>query len=282
MKKQKVWFITGAGKGFGLEVVKAALQAGDKVVASVRSKAGELAATFDNNPDLHIVLMDITDESQVKAAVDEAVSHFETIDVLVNNAGYGLVSGVEEASDAEARKQFDTNVFGMLNVIRAVLPYMRIQRSGHVINISALFAFGTIPGWGIYSASKFAIEGISEGLALEAGPLGIHVTVIEPGMFTTNFLDGGSFVQSKTAIEDYKDTAGKIRGLTAQFNGSQPGDPKKLGQALIRLVNSDSPPVHLPLGKDCIAFYTKNKEQREKEMDDWKEVTYSTDHLVEN
>lgn len=282
MKKQKIWFITGAGKGFGLEITRAVLRAGDKVVASVRSKAADLAAAFNNNSDLHIVLMDITDENQVRSAVAEAISHFGTIDVLVNNAGYGLVSAVEEATDAEARKQFDTNVFGLLNVIRAVLPHMRQQRSGHVINLSALFAFGTIPGWGIYSASKFAIEGISEGLAQEAGPLGIYVTVVEPGMFTTNFLDGGSFVQSKTVIEDYKETSGKIRSLTAQFNGSQPGDPKKFGQALIRLVNSDSPPVHLPLGKDCVAFYTKNKEQREKEMDDWKEVTYSTDHSIDN
>ena len=273
----KVWLITGAGKGFGLEITKAALQAGDKVIATVRNKGAELAATF-NTQDLYVVNMDVTDEVQVKSAVESGISHFGRIDIVVNNAGFGLVSGVEEATDEEARKQFDTNVFGVLNVTRAVLPHMRQNRSGHVINISALFAFGTIPGWGIYSATKFAVEGISEGLALELAPLGIHVTVVEPGMFTTNFLDGGSFVPSKNIIDDYKETSGLIRSLTGTFNGTQPGDPWKLGLALIKLINSPNPPVHLPLGKDCVEFYNKNKVLREKEMEDWKDLIYSTDH----
>jgi len=279
---EKVWLITGAGKGFGLAITKAALEAGDKVIATVRSKKDELAAIFNHDPRLFIINMDVTEESQVKSAVESGIDKFGRIDILVNNAGFGLISGVEEASDLEARRQFDTNVFGVLNMVRAVLPFMRKKRSGHVINISALFAFGTIPGWGIYSATKFAVEGITEGMALELAPLGIHVTVVEPGMFTTNFLDGGSFVQSKNIIEDYKDTSGQIRLLTSQFNGTQPGDPQKLALALMELINSKNPPVHLPLGKDCVAFYHKNKEVREKEMEDWKELTNSTDHTVKN
>ena len=278
---EKVWLITGAGKGLGLEITKAALDAGDKVVATVRDKEAELIGVLNNTPSVFIIGMDVTDENQVKKAIESGIAHFGRIDILVNNAGFGLVSGVEEATNEEARKQFDTNVFGVLNVIRAVVPFMRKQRSGHVINISALFAFGTIPGWGIYSATKFAVEGLSEGLALELAPLGIHVTVVEPGMFSTNFLDGGSFVQSKNEIEDYKDTSGQIRALTSQFNGTQPGDPKKLGQALIKLINAKNPPIHLPLGKDCIDFYNKSKELREREMAEWKEVTYSTDHQTE-
>lgn len=275
---EKVWLVTGAGKGFGLEITKAAINAGNKVIATVRNNGAELAAAFNNTPDLLVVNMDVTDEGQVNEAVQKGMAYFGRIDILVNNAGFGLVSSVEEATDEEARKQFDTNVFGVLNVIRAVLPFMRKQGFGHVINISALFVFGTIPGWGIYSASKHAIEGISEGLALELAPLGIYVTVVEPGMFTTNFLDGGSFIQSENEIGDYKNTAGQIRSLTSQFNGTQPGDPQKFGQALIKLINAKSPPVHLPLGKDCIEFYNKNKELRETEMEKWMELTLSTDH----
>lgn len=277
---KKTWLITGAGKGFGLEITRVALRAGDNVIATVRNGGAELAAEFINNEQLFTVTMDVTDEAQVYSAINKGIYHFGSIDIVVNNAGFGLVSSVEEASDEEARKQFDTNVFGVLNVTRNVLPFMRAKRSGHIINISALFAFGTIPGWGIYSATKYAVEGLSEGLALELSPLGIHVTVVEPGMFTTNFLDGGSFVQSRNIIDDYKETSGQIRSLTSQFNGTQPGDPKKLALAIQQLINLEKPPVHLPLGRDCIEFYNKNKQVREKEMEDWKEIIYSTDHAV--
>lgn len=280
MKTQKTWFITGASKGFGFEIAKAALQLGHKVVATVRNNPQQLTEILGNPQELLVTTMDVTYEEQVKKAVSEALQHFGNIDILVNNAGFGLISAIEEATDAEARKQFDTNVFGLLNVTRAIMPHMRAQRSGHVINISALFAFGTIPGWGIYSATKAAVEGITEALALEGKPLGINVTVVEPGMFTTNFLDGSSFMVSKNVIDDYKDTSGQIRSLTASFNGTQPGDPKKLAEALLVLINAENPPVHLPLGKDCIAFYEKNKETRENEMKTWKELTESTDHTV--
>jgi NAD(P)-dependent dehydrogenase (short-subunit alcohol dehydrogenase family) len=278
MKTQKVWFITGASKGFGLEIAKSALEAGDKVVATVRSKPELLAATLNNNPDLLITIMDVSNETEVKAAAAQAIEKFGQIDVLVNNAGYGLLSGVEEATDAEVRKQYDTNVFGLLNVTRAILPQMRKQRSGHVINVSSVFGFGSMGGWGLYGSTKFAVEGITEALALEVAPLGIKVTAVEPGLFSTDFLDTNSLFQSANAIDDYKDTVGAMRSGIVGLHGNQPGDPAKLGQAFIKLVNAENPPVHLPLGTDTVAFYRAKTEKLEQEIKDWEAVTNSTNH----
>ncbi|MDB5127542.1 oxidoreductase [Mucilaginibacter sp.] len=278
MKTQKVWFITGASKGFGLEIAKSALEAGDKVVATVRSKPEQLAETLNNNPDLLITIMDVSNEAQVKASAAEAIEKFGQIDVLVNNAGYGLLSGVEEATDAEVRKQYDTNVFGLLNVTRAILPQMRKQRSGHVINVSSVFGFGSMGGWGLYGSTKFAVEGITEALALEVAPLGIKVTAVEPGLFSTDFLDTNSLFQSANAIDDYKDTVGAMRSGVIGLHGNQPGDPAKLGQAFIKLVNAKNPPVHLPLGTDTVAFYRAKTDKLEQEIKDWEAVTNSTNH----
>jgi NAD(P)-dependent dehydrogenase (short-subunit alcohol dehydrogenase family) len=278
MKTQKVWFITGASKGFGLEIAKSALEAGDKVVATVRSKPELLAATLNNNPDLLITIMDVSNETQVKAAAAQAIEKFGQIDVLVNNAGYGLLSGVEEATDAEVRKQYDTNVFGLLNVTRAILPQMRKQRSGHVINVSSVFGFGSMGGWGVYGSTKFAVEGITEALALEVASLGIKVTAVEPGLFSTDFLDNSSLIQSANAIDDYKDTVGAMRSGVVGLHGNQPGDPAKLGQAFIKLVNAENPPVHLPLGTDTVAFYRAKTDKLEQEIKDWDAVTNSTNH----
>ena len=173
MKTQKVWFITGASKGIGFEIAKAALQAGQKVVATVRRNADGLRSALADNQLLEVVTLDVTNEADVAAGIRKAIERFGRIDVVVNNAGYGLLAATEEASDAEVRKQYDTNVFGMLNVIRAVLPHLRGQRSGHIINISSLFGYlAAIPGFGIYGSTKYAVEGISEGLALEVKLLG--------------------------------------------------------------------------------------------------------------
>jgi NAD(P)-dependent dehydrogenase (short-subunit alcohol dehydrogenase family) len=277
MSTQKTWFITGASKGFGFEIAAGVLAAGDKVVATVRNQPAQLIGALNNHPDLLVVVMDVSDETLVRKAVDQAIGQFGRIDVLVNNAGYGLLSGVEEASDAEVRKQYDTNVFGVLNVTRAVLPYMRRQGSGHVINISSLFGFGSIPGWGVYGSTKFAIEGITEALAIEVKPLGIHVTAVEPGLFRTNFLDARSFFASSNVIDAYKDTVGPMRGGAGQLDGKQPGDPKKLAHALLKLVNSKNPPVHLPLGKDALALYRDKTARLEKELAEWKDTIVSTD-----
>jgi NAD(P)-dependent dehydrogenase (short-subunit alcohol dehydrogenase family) len=279
MQKQKVWFITGASKGFGFEITRSALESGDRVVATVRNNPDELYDAFPDNPNLLSLVLDVTRESDAGAAVEAAIQKFGRIDLLVNNAGYSLFSAVEEASDAEARRQFDTNVFGVLNVLRAVLPVMRKQRSGHVINISALYGFAVeLPGYGIYGGTKFAIEGITEGLAIELKPLGIHVTVVEPGMFTTSLLDRSSMVEAKHTISDYENTVGYIRKAIPSFNGKQPGDPSKFGRAIIKLSNALEPPVHLPLGNDSAKVYRTKAGLMDKELETWKELTASTDH----
>jgi NAD(P)-dependent dehydrogenase (short-subunit alcohol dehydrogenase family) len=278
MKTQKVWFITGASRGFGLEITRAALAAGDQVVATVRSQPAQLVATLHNHPNLYAVQMDVTQEDQVQAAVKQGVAHFGRVDVLVNNAGFGMVTAIEEASDAEARKLYDTNVFGLLNMTRTVLPYLRQQKSGHIINISSLFGYDAVPGWGLYGSTKFAVEGISKGLAVELAPLGIHVTVVAPGLFTTDFLSTDSYVATKTMIADYQETAGRMRSGADALHGHQPGDPKKLAQVMIQLANTERPPLHLPVGKDAIAMYQGNAAKMAQEVETWLPVATSTDH----
>ncbi|PSB29772.1 oxidoreductase [Stenomitos frigidus] len=278
MKTQKVWFITGASRGFGLEIAKAALAEGDRVVATVRSQPAQLAAILDNHPDLSVVPMDVTQEAQVQAAVQQGITRFGRIDVLVNNAGYGMVTAIEEATDAETRKQYDTNVFGLLNVTRAVLPYLRQQKSGRVINISSLFSYDAVPGWGLYGSTKFAVEGISKGLAIELAPLGIHVTAVAPGLFSTDFLSTDSYVAAKTIINDYQATVGPMRSGADALHGNQPGDPKKFAQVVLQLANTEHPPLHLPVGKDTIAMYQNNAARMAEEIEAWLPVATSTDH----
>jgi NAD(P)-dependent dehydrogenase (short-subunit alcohol dehydrogenase family) len=278
MKRQKVWFITGASRGFGLEIARAALAAGDQVVATVRSQPAQLTATLNNHADLYVVQMDITQKDQVQAAVKQGITRFDRIDVLVNNAGFGMVGAIEEITDAEVRKQYDTNVFGLLNVTRAVLPYLRQQKSGRVINISSLFGYDAIPGWGLYGSTKFAVEGLSKGLAVELAPLGIHVTVVAPGLFTTDFLSSESYVAAKTIIDDYQTTVGPMRTGADALHKHQPGDPKKFAQVIIQLANTERPPVHLPVGKDTIAMYRSSTAKMAQDIEAWLPVATSTDH----
>lgn len=278
MKTQKVILVTGASKGFGLEIAKTALATGDKVIATVRSKADQLAASLNNDPNLLVVTMDVTNEAQVKAAVAEGLLRFGKIDVVINNAGYGIVTAIEEATDAEVKAQYDTNVFGLLNVLRAALPHLRAQRSGHIINVSSLFGFDAIPGWALYGSTKFAVEGISKGLAVELEPLNIKVTVVEPGLFSTEFLSAESYSASKNIIADYATTVGPMRAGADQLHGNQPGDPKKLAQVVVDIAHNDNPPLHLPIGKDAVGMYKANAEKTSKEIDQWIEVSTSTDH----
>jgi len=283
MKKQKVWFITGASKGFGLEIAKAALAAGDKVVATVRSNADGLRSTLQQDNDTLVVSLDVTNEQQVKEGVQNAISRFGRIDVLVNNAGYGLLGATEEVSDEEVRKQYDTNVFGLLNVTRAVLPHMRSQHSGHIINISSLFGYtASAPGFGLYGSTKFAVEGISEGLALEVKPLGIHVTAAAPGLFSTNFTSPDAYQPSKVILDAYQETVGGVRDVVGQLHGNQPGDPAKLAGVIIQLAASENPPLHLPIGTDAVASFKTKTEQMGKEVAEWEAVSSSTDHVKSN
>ena len=279
MKTQKVWFITGASKCFGFEITKAALAAGDKVVATVRSNAEQLKSALQNENDVLVVTLDVTKEDQVKQGVQDAISKFGRVDLLVNNAGYGLLASTEEASDEEVRKQYDTNVFGLLNVTRAILPHMRNQKSGHIINISSLFGYtASIPGFGLYGSTKFAVEGITEGLALEVKPLGIHVTAVAPGLFRTNFASAESYQASKIVLDAYKETVGHVRSIIGHVDGNQPGDPSKLAQVIIQLAASENPPIHLPIGSDSVAAFRTKTEQAGKEVDEWETVSNSTDY----
>lgn len=279
MKKQKIWFITGASSGFGLEMAKAALENGDKVVATVRKAPEKLKESLSTWPDLLVVTMDVIDESGVKEAVKQAIDHFGRIDVLVNNAGYGFLGAIEEATAADVQRQYDTNVFGVLNVIRAALPYMRKQRAGHIINTSSLFAFTARPAWSLYGSTKFALEGISQGLAAELSPFGIHVTAIEPGLFTTEFLNSNSYKKGENIIEDYENSiVGQVRKISISAYGMQPGDPKKLGRVVVQLAHSENPPMHLPIGTDSVDSYRTNAKQLAGDIDRWEVVSVTTDH----
>ncbi|AYL99297.1 oxidoreductase [Mucilaginibacter celer] len=277
MKIQKVLFITGASSGFGLEIARAALENGDKVIATVRSKPEVLAALLNKNHNLLITIMDVTNEGQIREAVAEGLLAFGRIDVLINNAGFGIITAIEEATDAEVKQQYETNVFGLLNVIRAVLPHMRKNRSGHIINFSSLFGFDAIPGWALYGSTKFAVEGLSKGLAAELEPLGIKVTAVEPGLFRTSFLSPGSFSLSRNVIDDYESTVGPMRSAGDTLHGRQPGDPLKLARIVADLAHAGNPPVQLPIGKDSISMFRKSTEKTAAVIAEWESISGDTD-----
>lgn len=273
----RVWFITGASRGFGALITEEALAAGDAVIATARSPKA-VKDRLGERPNLLAVALDVTDEEQAKAAVAAGVERFGKIDVLLNNAGYGLLGAVEEAMAAEIEKLYATNVFGLLAVTRAVLPQMRKQRSGHVINISSIGGYGSYPGWGIYCSTKFAVEALSESLAVELAPLGIKVTVVEPGFFRTDFLDESSLAVSPNAIADYAETVGTMRDFASGANHSQPGDPGKLAKAMITLVNAPNPPVRMPFGTDAITMIETKNAKVAAELAEWRELAVSTDY----
>ncbi|MFZ4928660.1 oxidoreductase [Chryseobacterium sp. Mn2064] len=277
MMTNKTWFITGASRGFGLEITKAALANGDRVVATVRKDKEQFSAQFENDK-LLVVEMDVTNQQSVNAAIDEALHHFEKIDILVNNAGFGLLGAVEEGSDSEIRHMYETNVFGLLNVLRAVLPNFRAQRSGHIINLSSVGGLSGSAGWGLYCSTKFAVEGLTEALAKELAPLGIYATAVEPGYFRTNFLDGSSLTTAKHIIEDYAETSGHMREFAPKVSYKQPGDPEKLALAIVKVGHTEHPPVHLPLGNDTLKAYRLKTASFELDIEEWLDVTTSTDH----
>jgi NAD(P)-dependent dehydrogenase (short-subunit alcohol dehydrogenase family) len=273
----RVWFITGASRGFGALIAEQALAAGDAVVATARDPA-TVTTRLGSHERLLAVRLDVTKEDEAHAAVGAAVKKFGRIDILVNNAGYGLLGAIEEASADETQKLFGTNVFGLLGVTRAVLPHMRRQHAGHIINLSSVGGYAGFPGWGVYGATKFAVEGISEALAGEVAPLGIHVTVVEPGFFRTDFLDDSSLSRTAQQIEDYRETVGKTRAHAADVNHGQRGDPRKLATAFIALVNAKNPPLRLPLGSDTVERIEAKNSHVAKELAAWRTLSTSTDH----
>jgi NAD(P)-dependent dehydrogenase (short-subunit alcohol dehydrogenase family) len=272
----RVWFITGASRGFGALIAEAALAAGDAVVATARDPS-TVTARLGSHERLLATRLDVTSEAEAHEAAGQAVKKFGRIDILVNNAGYGLLGAIEEASAAETATLFGTNVFGLLGVTRAVLPHMRRQRAGHIINISSVGGYTGYPGWGVYGATKFAVEGISEALAGEVAPLGIHVTVVEPGFFRTDFLDESSLARTAQHINDYSETVGKTRAHAADVNHGQRGDPRKLAQAFIKLVNAKTPPLRLPLGSDTVERIEAKNAHVAQELAAWRQVSTSTD-----
>ncbi|WP_044872431.1 oxidoreductase [Pseudomonas sp. LFM046] len=272
----RTWFITGASRGFGALIAAKALEAGDAVIATAR-KPEEVIARLGDHPNLLAVRLDVTRESEAHEAVEAGVGRFGRIDVLVNNAGYGILGAVEETSAAEVERIYATNVFGLLNVTRAVLPRMRRQRAGHVINISSLGGYQSYHGWGVYGSTKFAVEGISEALHQELAPLGIKVTVVEPGFFRTDFLDDQSLVKTALELPDYDETVGAMRRFAHSANHAQPGDPSKLAGAIMELVSAPNPPQRLPLGSDAVARISAKHSLVEGELEQWKPLSMSTD-----
>jgi NAD(P)-dependent dehydrogenase (short-subunit alcohol dehydrogenase family) len=272
----RTWFITGVSTGLGRALAEAALAVGDTVVGTLR-KEDERAAFDAVAPGrAHGVLLDVTDEPAIGPAVDRIEREIGAIDVLVNNAGYGHEGLLEESSMADLRRQFDVNVFGVVAVTQAVLPYMRKRRAGRILNITSMGGIITIPGIGFYNGSKFALEGISEALAKEVKHLGIHVTAVEPGGFRTDWA-GRSMVRAPRSIPDYDSVMDPIRERRQKMSGHQVGDPAKAAQAMLRLVAAEDPPFHLLLGSDAWRLVHEKLDALNADFDAWKDLTMSTD-----
>ena len=276
----KTWMITGAGRGIGAEIARAALANGDKVVATAR-KLGQLQDTFAGaDPErIALVELDVADEAQAAPAIAAAVERFGRIDVLVNNAAYGLLGRLEEVSSADIAQQFAVNVHGVMHMLRAVLPVMRRQRGGHIMNISSIAGITGFDGASVYCASKYAIEGLTASLALEVAPFGIKVTAVEPGFFRTEFLDPSSVRYGATAIDDYA-AHGSIEQAYGAYKGKQLGDPVKLAAAVIELAAMAAPPRQFLAGSDALAMAGAALDARRTEMAAFAALTVSTDHAA--
>jgi NAD(P)-dependent dehydrogenase (short-subunit alcohol dehydrogenase family) len=219
----------------------------------------------------------VTDEAQAFAAAKAGIDRFGRVDVLLNNAGFGLLGAVEEATAQEVETLYRTNVFGLLNVTRAILPYMRTQRSGRILNISSIGGYRSGPGFGVYCSTKFAVEGLSEALGAELAPLGIKVTAVEPGYFRADFLDSTSLNISPAEIADYDATSGEVRRFAKKVSHNQPGDPARLARVLVDFADAPTPPIRLPLGSDCVAAIEAKHASDASILDEWRQVSVSTD-----
>jgi NAD(P)-dependent dehydrogenase (short-subunit alcohol dehydrogenase family) len=272
----KNWFITGVSTGFGKHLAELALRNGDKVAATFRQQAQADEFTQQHQPNGLGVVADVAHEDQVKSAVATAIDKLGHLDVVVNNAGYGSLGPIEEIDDAEVQRQFDINVFGPLRVLRAVLPHLRERKSGHILNVTSIGGLTTFPPAGIYHGSKFALEGIGESLAKQVGPLGIHVTNVEPSGFRTDWA-GRSATYTEPKIADYKDTVGKSLAGMASSSGKQPGDPERAAQAMFDLVRMENPPLHLPLGKAAVKGALDKFTEIKKEIEQYAEIGNGAD-----
>jgi len=277
MNSRKTWLITGASKGLGLTLTKKLLSQGYNVVATSRTLDALKNAVGVDAANFLPLAMNIVDEADVKQGIGQAIAHFGSIDVVVNNAGYGLMGGLEELSDAEARTNFDVNVFGSLNVIRQVLPHLRANKNGHLFNISSIGGFnGGFPAFGIYCATKFAVHGFTESLSQEVKPFGINVSLVMPGYFRTNFLDEGSIVTPKTEIEDYVNVRAMQNAHQHSINANKPGDPEKAVDVLIKVAQEKNPALHLFLGADAYETAAQKIALVQKDLEIYRELGTST------
>jgi NAD(P)-dependent dehydrogenase (short-subunit alcohol dehydrogenase family) len=273
----KTWFVTGAARGIGAEVVKAALGADDKVVATGRDPR-KIEQAFGAARDRLLALeLDVTRAEQASAAVEAALGRFGGIDVLVNNAGYGHLGVFEESTDEEVRRQFATNVFGLMTVTRAVLPAMRKQRSGRILNISSVAGLRGGFGASLYCASKFAVEGFTQSLAAEVAPFGVHVTAVSPGYIRTDFLDPTSVRYADGAIADYAKAVADMRAFYENRSHNQAGDPAKLAAVILHLATIEDPPVSFVAGSDAVAMVTDTFKKGEARIEAWRALSVSTD-----
>ena len=274
--KNKKVLITGVSSGLGRALAQKILEQGGYVAGTLRDKSQ--MSEFESLAPGHAValLMDITNPEQVKDGVEKAAATLGQIDVLANNAGHGLVGAIEETSDLEAQQMLDTNFLGNLRVTRAILPQMRQQQSGHIINYSAIGGFTGFPGLGVYSAAKAAVDIMGEALAAEVKPLGINVTILTVGIFRTEFA-GRSLQHTDLVLDAYQETpAGKFRGFIDHLPANQPNDPERAAEAIIKLIESDEPPLHLALGNDAVQTIQDKIERLQQDVRAWQEISAST------
>ena len=273
----KTWFITGASRGLGVDIAKAALAAGDRVVATGPQRPQVADSLGPDNDRLLSLALDVTDAGQAQTAVAEAVARFGGIDVLVNNAGYGHLGYFEETTPDDVEAQFATNVFGLLNVTRAALPVMRAARGGRILNLSSVAGMRGLEMGSLYCATKWAVEGFSEALALELAPFGVKVTIIEPGPFRTDFLTPESIRFGAKAIPDYDERRIAQRATFEQRNGKQPGDPVKLAEAMVHLANEAAPPMRFAAGAMAVTLWDAKLAALRAELDKWRALGVATD-----
>ncbi|ANW64185.1 short-chain dehydrogenase/reductase [Mycobacterium sp. djl-10] len=270
-----IWMVTGASRGLGSAITVAALEAGHTVVAGARD-ARAASRTLPEHDALHVVELDVTNPQQVQQVVDRSAKELGGLDVAINNAGYSILGAVEEISDHEARRMFEVNVFGLHRMTRAVLPIMRARGHGRIINIGSVGGFVAVSASGLYGATKFAVEAITEALNLELAGTGVSATVIEPGAFRTDFLSPRSVRFAANTLTAYVGTAGAARGAFSALDGRQPGDPAKAAAAIVQIAETTPPPLRVQLGSDCIARVERKILDVAEELGRWRQVAEAT------
>jgi NADP-dependent 3-hydroxy acid dehydrogenase YdfG len=275
MSDKKIWFITGCSTGFGRCLTEELLKSGATVAATARNITSLDDLKMKYPESLHTFKLDVTDNKSIESAVDSAVEKLGRIDVLVNNAGYGMIAALEEASEIDIKNIFDTNVFGLINMTKKILPIMRRQKSGHILNISSVAGFASMPGFGIYNSTKFAVEGLSEALAGEVSSFGIKVIIIEPGPFRTDFANRS--LSKPNQMPEYDEALKSIRKYTENVDGQQPGDPIRGARAMIELVELKNPPLRIPFGKVAVDRITLKMNNFKNDLKTYEKMILETD-----